>query len=453
MSATPPAPPDNLPADLHDLYTDHLAALQDGYARALDATGYDAVVIHSGLAAAHSSFDDQYWPHKPTPAFAHWLPLTAADTSLLVEPGKRPVLLQVALDNFWDSEPEPESDHFWGSFDESEVAAPERVAERLPRGRVAFIGDARERAASWGLADTAINPPDLLAALDQLRAHKSDYERACMATANRRAAAGHAAVLAAFAEGEPAELDLHLLYLRITRQDDSQTPYKNIVAMDENAAILHHVNYRHRPPMHRNQSLLIDAGATCLGYASDITRTAVKGVNGGAAATFAELIRAVEEVQAEVCRRVEIGKEYETLHDETHHLLGAALGRIGVARASAEELVDSGATRCFLPHGLGHSLGVQVHDVGCRLRPPRSENPFLRNTTTIAAGQVFTIEPGCYFIDSQMAQLRERPVAAAIDWDLVDALAHFGGVRIEDNIAVREDGITNLTRDNWPPSP
>jgi Xaa-Pro dipeptidase len=87
--------------------------------------------------------------------------------------------------------------------------------------------------------------------------------------------------------------------------------------------------------------------------------------------------------------------------------------------------------------------------VGCRLVPPRPDNPFLRNTSTIEAGQVFTIEPGCYFIDSLLDELRQRPVAATFDWDLVAELAHFGGVRIEDNIAVLERGIANLTRDNW----
>lgn len=447
MTQAPAFAPENLGA----LYTEHLALLQDSYAAALEEAGFDAVVIHSGLPTKQSIFDDQYWHHKPTPAFAHWLPLGKADAAVVVQPGKRPVLNVVAVENFWESESEPESDHFWAAFDEIERSDPAKMA--VPSGRVAFIGDATERAAQWQIPESAVNPEKLLRALDRVRTHKTEYERLCMAEASRRATRGHAAVLDAFAAGNKSELELHLLYLSITRQDDCQTPYKNIVAIDENAAVLHHVTYSSELPMHTSQSLLIDAGATCLGYACDITRTAVKGKSSEAAATFAELIRQVDELQQEICRRIEPGLEYEELHDQAHQLLAGALREVGIAQASAQALVESGATRCFLPHGLGHSLGIQVHDVGCRPREPKPENPFLRNTSVIESGQVFTIEPGCYFIDSMMGKLRDLPVAADIDWQLVDALTHFGGVRIEDNIAVLDGGTCNLTRDNWPDSP
>jgi Xaa-Pro dipeptidase len=111
--------------------------------------------------------------------------------------------------------------------------------------------------------------------------------------------------------------------------------------------------------------------------------------------------------------------------------------------------VASGVTRVLFPHGLGHSLGVQVHDVGCRLTPPRAENPFLRNTSTIEVGQVFTIEPGCYFIPSLLERLQTGPVASRVSWSAIDTLRRFGGVRIEDDVAVVEGGIRNLTRESW----
>src|SRR5262249_1241168 len=93
------------------------------------------------------------------------------------------------------------------------------------------------------------------------------------------------------------------------------------------------------------------------------------------------------------------------------------------------------------------SLGLQVHDVGCGLQPPRADNPFLRNTTVVAEDQVFTIEPGIYFIDALLAPLRASP---GIDWKLVDALALFGGVRIEDDVVVQPGGLRNLTREALP---
>jgi Xaa-Pro dipeptidase len=82
-----------------------------------------------------------------------------------------------------------------------------------------------------------------------------------------------------------------------------------------------------------------------------------------------------------------------------------------------------------------------------RLTAPRADNPFLRNTTDVAPQQVFTIEPGLYFIDALLAPLRKSP---DIDWKLVDALAPLGGIRIEDDVVVQERGIRNLTREVLP---
>src|SRR5205085_751466 len=141
------------------------------------------------------------------------------------------------------------------------------------------------------------------------------------------------------------------------------------------------------------------------------------------------------------------GMPYEALHDESHRQAAGVLREVGISKLPVDELVACGITRAFYPHGLGHSLGLQCHDVGCALRPPRAENSFLRNTTEVAARQVFTIEPGIYFIDALLAPLRDSP---DIDWKLVGALAALGGVRIEDDVVVRESGIRNLTREVLP---
>jgi Xaa-Pro dipeptidase len=78
---------------------------------------------------------------------------------------------------------------------------------------------------------------------------------------------------------------------------------------------------------------------------------------------------------------------------------------------------------------------------------PRADNPFLRNTSIIATDQVFTIEPGIYFIDSLLEKLRSEEVAKYIDWKLVAALSPLGGVRIEDDVLVRDGGVRNFTRE------
>lgn len=433
-------------ADLRRLYAEHIARLLDETGRALEETGWGAVVIHSGLPAHRSGFDDQDWPLRPTPHFQHWLPLAVADCAVLVRPGRRPTLLHNTAGSYWEGRPAPESDVFWDAFDVVDVADPERVKDLLPAGvKLAFIGDDGERAARWGFEPAARNPADLLGHLDRTRVEKSAYEIECMAEAARRGAIGHRQVFEAFRAGDRSELELHLMFLLATGQDDAETPYKNIMALGPHAAVLHHVVYDRQRTGAADQSLLVDAGATYLGYQCDITRTAVKG-SGAAAGVFGEMVRRMDALQQEVCARARIGLPFEELHDQTHWLLAPILRDVGLVHASDEEMVKGGLTRKFLPHGLGHSLGVQTHDVGCRLSPPKKENPFLRNTTVIAAGQVFTIEPGCYFIGALMDEVRAGPLAARVDWRLLDSLRPFGGIRIEDNIAVGATENRNLTR-------
>jgi Xaa-Pro dipeptidase len=430
-------------------YKDHVSRLERAYAAAAAGAGFDGVVIHSGTPAKKSERDDQYWPLRPTPAFAHWLPLAEPDCALILRAGRSPVLVRTVTSDFWEGAPPSDGEHFWGSFTVHQVADPARIADYLA-GRLAFIGDDRARAAGWGLGAGAIEPPALMTELDAVRRVKSDYERSCIGLANRRAAVGHRRVVERFRAGGASELDLHLAYLEATGQDDAETPYKNIVALDAHAATLHHIHYgRRAAEAGAAHSLLVDAGATAHGYASDVTRTEVIG-DGAAADQFRALVARVGAMQQALSAELRPGIPFEDLHDRAHRGLAAILCDLGVGRAGADELHARGVTRVFLPHGLGHSLGIQVHDVGCRQRPPRADNPFLRTTIEVFAGMVVTIEPGCYFIEPLLAELRAGDRADLVDWKAIDALRPFGGVRIEDNLAVLPDGTTaNLTRGNW----
>jgi Xaa-Pro dipeptidase len=432
------------------LYLEHVADLDRRFARVLDEQRWDAVVIHSGSLARRSRFDDQFWPLRPSPPFQHWLPLFEPDCLVVIRPGRRPTLLRVVTRDFWEGPAAPESEAFAEALDVVPVRDLADAKARLPSGHVAFVGEEPARAQELGIAIDHACPPALLSALDALRTKKSPYEAACIAEANRRARAGHEAVREAFRAGAASEFDLHLLFLRATRQDDAETPYKNIVAKGQHAATLHHVAYGRSAADRAAESLLIDAGATCRGYCSDVTRTWVKG-RGAGASTFAAIVAGVEAMQQRLCAALRLGMPYESLHDDSHRQVAAILREAGVVTASVDEAVASGVTRAFYPHGLGHSLGLQTHDVGCGLRAPRQENPFLRNTSDVAAGQVLTIEPGIYVIDSLLEKLRgDREKAAAVDWKVVDALAPLGGVRIEDDLLVLEEGVRNFTREELP---
>jgi Xaa-Pro dipeptidase len=420
-------------------YPDHLEYLQRGTEAALAAHGFDAVVLCSGAAASRNRFDDQYWPVMPTPAYAHWCPLVEADAFIVVRPGARPKLVRTIVDDFWEVAAPPESNHFWPCFELVEVR-PGHAVDALPGGNVAVI--TRDPGAS---PPGAVNPPDLVAALDALRTRKTAYEIECLAEASRRAVRGHRRAAELFRTGSPSELDLHLGYLAASEQDDLWAPYKGIVALGSHAAVLHFVAYT-RERVAGDTSLLVDAGAKCQGYGSDITRTSVRG-DGAAARRFGELLARMEALQQEILRRIRPGLPYEELHDDSHRLLAVVLCELGIGRASADELVARGVTRALYPHGLGHSLGVTVHDVGMKPHAPRPENKFLRNTSVIEPGQVFTIEPGIYLIDPLLAPLQADDRRDLVDWGAIAELRPFGGIRVEDNVMVQDHGVRNLTRE------
>lgn len=431
------------------LYRDHIQALTRAYETTLAAAGFDGVVIHSGVQKKRSEYDDQYWPLRATPHFQHWAPIADADCALIFVIGSAPILVWTACTSYWERPALPEHQLFLEVLRVERPKTVDEVKALLPAGKkLAFIGEEVARADAWGLVEP--NAPHLLGPLDRLRSKKTPYEAACLAEANLRAAKGHAALRDAFAAGDRSELDLHLLYLAATKQDDAETPYKNIVALGENAATLHHVSYRKHPRTRDAESLLVDAGATFLGYASDITRTWVKGT-GSTASTFAELVSGLEEAQKELCAAVKVDSGYESLHEESHRRVASILKASGLGKGSPDELVAGGVTRAFYPHGLGHSLGLQCHDVGCALVKPKPENPWLRNTSTIETSQCFTVEPGIYFIDHLLAELRAGAHASLVDWKAVDAIAPMGGIRIEDDLYVRGPGnIANLTREHLP---
>src|SRR6201999_1638825 len=127
------------------------------------------------------------------------------------------------------------------------------------------------------------------------------YELACLRQASELGARGHAAALAAFNRGA-SEYDAHMSYLEACRQREEEMPYNNIVAYNENAAVLHYQHLERSPPRPL-RSFLIDAGAQFRGYACDITRTYA-----GEAGAFAELVQAMDAAQLRLCAEIVPGR-------------------------------------------------------------------------------------------------------------------------------------------------
>lgn len=436
-----------LAPSLASLYARHLDHLQRGYAQVLERHGYACAVILSGQPLRKSSADDQFWSLRVYPHFAHWLPLASPGCALVITAAERPRLLWWQCADFWEGPPQPESLLFADHMQVEQFADAAALMAQLPRDNALWLADDRDL--STAEVGDAGRRRAALDDLDELRVRKTTYEVACLAEANARAARGHEAVRRAFASGDCSELELHLLYLQATAQDDPETPYKNIVALDQHAATLHHVAYAKRPaPAH---TLLLDAGATVLGYHADITRTWVKG-QGAALDVFRGLVAGVETLQIALCEELVAGRGYEDLHDTAHLYIGELLRQLGIVRAGPEEAVAKDLTFALFPHGLGHSLGLQTHDVACARVRPRVDNPYLRNTRVIEPGMALTVEPGVYFIDALLQPLRQGGHGALLNWPLIEALRPLGGVRIEDDLVISDgpERWRNLTREVLP---
>lgn len=424
------------------LYAQHLERLEARLASALAAEQLDGLVISSGKPLGYFA-DDQEAPLRPTPHFAHWLPLEGAQHLLLLRPGRRPRLVRHAPEDYW-YEQAPLGEPHWAAHFEL-ASAPEAAATwKLlgASGRCAYIGDEPEAARAHGLLEV----PRLCARLDWERALKTGYEVACMEEAQRLAGLGHAAARAAFEAGA-SELETHQAYVAAVGCTDKDLPYETIIAHEEKGATLHYTGKR---TQRGARVLLIDAGARHRGYCSDITRT---WTSASCDARFRELVLGLDQLQRALCARVRPGLAYLELHREAHRGIAELLRAAGVLRVDVDQALELGLTRPFFPHGLGHFLGLQVHDVGGRQLapeggslPPPPDHPYLRTTRTIAADQVFTIEPGIYFIEMLLREHRGAPHARAIDWQLVRELAPCGGIRIEDNVLVTASGHRNLTR-------
>ena len=120
---------------------------------------------------------------------------------------------------------------------------------------------------------------------------------------------------------------------------------------------------------------------------------------------------------------------------------------------SPESQVETGTSFHFMPHGLGHLVGLQTHDVGGlqldidgTLKQPPEQHPALRLTRDIEDDMVFTIEPGLYFVPMLLQQLQASKHSNEFNWPLINELIPYGGIRIEDNILMRGGQPQNLTR-------
>jgi len=221
------------------------------------------------------------------------------------------------------------------------------------------------------------------------------------------------------------------------------------VILSMNGQTLH--NHDHGNELEEGRMVVCDAGTESeLCYASDITRTFP--VGGKFSARQKDIYNIVLKANVETIKASLPGKSYREVHLQAARIIASGLNDLGLMKGDVDEAVASGAHALFFPHGLGHMLGLDVHDmeglgenlVGYSDAIKRSEQfglAYLRMGRELEPGFVITNEPGCYFIPALIQQWKsEKKLEQFINYSEVDSYVDFGGVRIEDDVLITESG-------------
>jgi Xaa-Pro aminopeptidase len=282
---------------------------------------------------------------------------------------------------------------------------------------------------------------ELRDALVRVRRPKDDVEIKRMRAAFEATRAGFAELVDLVEPGR-TERELQIaLEAAFLRSGGDFLAFESIVAAGDHSAVLHFSPTTRE--LVAGELLLIDAGAEHRGYASDVTRTYAVGGELDAAQRLAwEAVRRAGEEAIAVCRP---GIEWRDVHRAAALVVAEGLTELGVLRGAPETLVESGAVTLFFPHGVGHMVGLGVRDAGVASdeeREPAPGLPRLRIDIRWEPRHAWTVEPGLYFVAPLLARERDR---RDVDWDRVDELLGFGGVRIEQNVLITNDGCEVLT--------
>lgn len=431
---------------MKQLFETHILRLQGVVQQALEQSRLDGLWIYAGQAKNYF-LDDQSAPFRINPHFNWFFPDPSAEQSWLYLDGKsRPKIYFYAPDDYWHVVPNlPTQAFFADQFEWHIIKQADEIRPFIANSTYcAFIGEQESLARELGFSE--INPKKLLNLFHFERSMKSEFEIYCIREAQRTALAGHLAAKNAFFEGK-SEFEINLAYLAATGQSDNNVPYGNIAAINQNSAILHYTKLETNRPnvLH---SFLLDAGTTYCGYASDITRTYAFDPN----SEFAELVAKMEQFKLGTIDNLQVGINYLNYHTQMHQWISQLLRDHQFINLPADQIFEEGISRTFFPHGLGHELGLQVHDVagfqqnarGTHKAPP-SIYPSLRCTRDLTEGMVLTIEPGFYFIEMLLKTWQNHPLARYFDWQKIEHFKAFGGIRTEDNVVIRADGAENLS--------
>ncbi|MEW6252050.1 MAG: aminopeptidase P N-terminal domain-containing protein, partial [Planctomycetota bacterium] len=421
------------------------------------------LVIFAGHAPAHNYAANTY-PFRAASNYLYFGGPPLEHAALCIEPESDgaagcTLLRPVAGpdDVLWTGAPPDDADLATAAgLPESALAPPERLAALVSRRATAGIVPLRPGAMAQA-AELKLAAPiaEELQAIIDLRLIKDDHELAALRFAAQVSMDAHRAALGAAMPGG-READAAADFASVLVANDCRPAFTPIITV--RGEVLHGAGYGNT--LLEGALLLVDAGAEEPGgYASDITRTVPIGGRWSAPQRqLYEIVLRANQAATAACRP---GRRFREVHYLTARAIAAGLADAGLLRGQPDEIVARNAHALFFPHGLGHLIGLDVHDMEDfgdlagyapgRSRPAEFGAKFLRLDRDLAPGMCVTIEPGIYLVPTiwQRADL-VGPVADLVNRDAVDELLedNFGGIRIEHTVCVRDaDGPEVLTAD------
>jgi Xaa-Pro dipeptidase len=284
----------------------------------------------------------------------------------------------------------------------------------------------------------------LKAAIDECRVVKDAHEVALIRKANQISTLAHIEAAKAVRTASN-EQELYGAFVGTCISNGAhEQAYHSICASGTSCSTLHYI--RNDQPLQDRLNILLDAGAEYECYCADITRTFP--VDGEFTIESQQIYDIVDEMQSSCMKMIHGGVNWEDVHVNAHRVAIKRLKEIGILVGDEAEILEKRISVAFMPHGLGHYLGMDTHDTGghANYEDPDTMFKYLRVRGPVPAGAVITVEPGIYFCEFILRPALEDPdFAKFVDQKVLERYWTVGGVRIEDDVHVLEDGCENLT--------
>ena len=289
-----------------------------------------------------------------------------------------------------------------------------------------------------------IDSPSLTKTTTKLRLIKSEDEIKLMSKANNISSSAHLDLMKSISAGQ-FENNAQAHFEKNCRDNGvKHFAYGTIAAGGRNGATLHYED--NDKPLKKGDLFLIDAGCEWKGYAADITRTYP--ISGKFNKKQKEIYNVVLKSQKSCIKKARPDISMIDLHILSVKEILNGLNKLGFFKTDDINILMKNLVHMlFYPHGIGHLLGLDVHDVGHSKRSKNKSIRNLRNTLMLKPGMVITIEPGIYFIEAYLKSAKTRKkYNKYVNWKKVMEYYSVGGIRIEDDIVITKSGHKNLTK-------